>query len=226
VAQTIDTSRAGDLLADGAVALEVLPPSAFDREHLPGAVNIALPELTRAAAGKLPQDRPVVVYCYDTQCDLSARAAALLATYGFDDVYDYTGSKAAWLAMDLPVDGTTPVEVRARSHVRDVATCGPLATTGEAAALVDTSGDGPPICVVVDGAGVVLGTVRAEAAAAPADTPVLDVLQTGPPTVRPSITVAELVESMDKDGQGHVLVTTLDGRLLGVVLRADLEIDA
>jgi CBS-domain-containing membrane protein len=41
--------------------------------------------------------------------------------------------------------------------------------------------------------------------------------------VRPSITRFELAQSMDDDGQHHVIVSTSHGRLLGVVRRNDLE---
>src|SRR5688572_9755875 len=43
-----------------------------------------MPELTEERArAELDPQRPVVVYCYDTQCDLSARGAALLEAFGF-----------------------------------------------------------------------------------------------------------------------------------------------
>ena len=38
--ETIDTQRVQELLDDGAQLVEVLPPGAYDREHLPGAVNV------------------------------------------------------------------------------------------------------------------------------------------------------------------------------------------
>jgi CBS domain-containing protein len=46
---------------------------------------------------------------------------------------------------------------------------------------------------------------------------------TAPPSVRPSITAAELAKSMDEDGRRWVLVTHLDGVLVGVVHREDLD---
>jgi rhodanese-related sulfurtransferase len=219
VVEKIDTRRVRALLDDGAQALEVLPASEFNEEHLPGARNIPLPELTREAAGSLDADRPVVVYCYDTQCDLSSRGAALLEQYGFREVYDYTASKVAWLAMNLPAKGTLPARVRAGAHTRLAATCGPDATTD----ALPEPGPGN-VVVVVDKDGIVLGAIRPEAAAA-RRRPVMDILQPAPPTVRPSIHVEELAKSMDNDGQDHVLVTTYEGTLLGVVLRTDLDVD-
>ena len=47
-------------------------------------------------------------------------------------------------------------------------------------------------------------------------------MQPAPPTVRPSITAAELAQSMDKDHRTYVLVSLLDGTLLGIIQREDL----
>jgi rhodanese-related sulfurtransferase len=52
-------------VADGAQLLEVLDPEEYDLEHLPGAVNIPLPEVGRRA-GELDRSRSVVVYCFDS----------------------------------------------------------------------------------------------------------------------------------------------------------------
>ena len=56
------------LLADEqAQIVEVLPPDEYDDEHLPGAINIPLKTLDRETTSQLDRDRPVIVYCYDTQ---------------------------------------------------------------------------------------------------------------------------------------------------------------
>jgi CBS domain-containing protein len=70
--------------------------------------------------------------------------------------------------------------------------------------------------------GTLVGVVRAEAAGGPADRRVDAVMQTGPVTVRPSISRRELAQSMDEQGQDHVLVTTSGGVLLGLARRPDL----
>lgn len=62
----IDGHDLQGLLADGAQLVEVLPPDEYAEEHLPGAINLPLKELTRAAASQLDGTRPVIVYCYDT----------------------------------------------------------------------------------------------------------------------------------------------------------------
>ncbi|MBA2281309.1 MAG: CBS domain-containing protein [Acidimicrobiia bacterium] len=218
--KAIDTTEAEGLWREGATFVEVLPASAFASQHVPGARNIPLPELTEEAARSLPADRPIVVYCFDTQCDLSARGAARLEQLGHAEVHDYVGSKAAWMAAGLPVEGTDDRILHASDVARaDVPTCAPDARVGEVGERI---GDWP-VCVVVDGEGVVLGTVRADALGLAADTPIEAVLQPGPSTVRPSIPASELLASMDDEHQDHVLVSTFGGVLIGLVTAEDLR---
>jgi len=47
--------------------VEVLPPDEYDDEHLPGAINIPLKTLDRETTRQLDRERPVIVYCYDSQ---------------------------------------------------------------------------------------------------------------------------------------------------------------
>lgn len=53
------------LVGEGAQLGEVLPAEEFAAEHLPGAINIPLKTLNRAAVANLDRDRPVFVYCWD-----------------------------------------------------------------------------------------------------------------------------------------------------------------
>src|SRR2546427_5848737 len=64
------------LVAQGRAQLvEVLPASELKRAHLPQAVNVPLETMTAASTKSLRKDIAVIVYCFDYQCDLSARAA-------------------------------------------------------------------------------------------------------------------------------------------------------
>jgi rhodanese-related sulfurtransferase len=213
-----DTNDVEVLVGRGAQLVEVLPAAEYRTEHLPGAINLPLTELTRKAADVLDPAAPVVVYCFDTQCDLSSRGAAVLESYGFADVYDYTGSKAAWLAMGQRADGDTPDAIRAGAIARPAVTCDP-ATPLE---RVPAPGPGGVVVVVNDG-GIVLGAISGSARTGSCRA--LEVLQPGPATVRPSITAGELAQSMDRNGETHMIVTTLDGRLIGIVERRDLDVD-
>ena len=65
--ESIDRDRVQELLRAGAQLVEVLPGAEYEDEHLPGAVNIPLKELTAETAAQLDRARPVIVYCYDYQ---------------------------------------------------------------------------------------------------------------------------------------------------------------
>ena len=54
------------LLDAGAELVEVLPREEYEEEHLPGAINLPLKELSRRTASVLDPTRPVVVYCWDS----------------------------------------------------------------------------------------------------------------------------------------------------------------
>jgi rhodanese-related sulfurtransferase len=215
----IDTTEVIELVANGAQLVEVLPADDFKQEHLPSAISVPLQDIA-SACERLDRARPVITYCYDHQCDLSGRAAARLEQLGFDPVYDYVDSKVAWFAAGLPSEGLVDDSRRTISCVhRDVPTVPLDAALGDVAKVVDDW----EIAVVTTQAGVVAGVVRAEASDLDPTVSVADVMQPAPSTVRPSIPREELAESMDRDGQRHVLVTNPAGVLLGLVRRADLD---
>src|SRR5689334_6170303 len=88
----------------GAQIVEVLAPKEYEEEHLPGAIHIPLLHMNASSVSRLDKKKPVIVYCWDYQCDLSPRAAARLESLGFADVYDYAAGKADWIAMGLPTE--------------------------------------------------------------------------------------------------------------------------
>jgi rhodanese-related sulfurtransferase len=63
----IERDRVHELLDHGAQLVEVLPADEYEYEHLPGAINIPLKTLDAQSTQGLDRDRPVIVYCYDTQ---------------------------------------------------------------------------------------------------------------------------------------------------------------
>jgi rhodanese-related sulfurtransferase len=217
--RALDVAGARQQLLAGAQLVEVLPEADYRQEHLPGAVNIPLAELTaERAEADLDPDRPVVVYCFDTECDLSSRGAALLEAFGFEEVYDFTGSKTAWLAMDLPYEGTVPATQRAGSLARPAATCSPDTK------LADLPAPGPGgVVLVVDDHQRILGALRPDQVAG--DGIALDVAAPAPTSVRPSIQADELGKSMRTAGESHVVVSRLDGVVVGIVERGDLGVD-
>jgi rhodanese-related sulfurtransferase len=219
VPNKIDTQGVRRLIESGAQVVDVLPHETYLREHLPGAINLPLADIG-AAVDKLDPRRPVVVYCYDHECDLSPRAAARLEHLGFDEVYDYADSSTAWFGAGLPSEGLVP-DGRRAGGVLDpgVPRVGPAATIDEAAAAMSDW----ELVVMVDADDVVLGVARREVCDLPGSIELAAVMQSAPRTVRPSITIDELASSMDDDGERVILVTTSSGELLGLVRRDDLN---
>ena len=62
----IDREEVQRLVAEGAQLVEVLPPSEYLEDHLPGAINLPLRRLEEQAQTVLDRDRPIVVYCWDS----------------------------------------------------------------------------------------------------------------------------------------------------------------
>jgi rhodanese-related sulfurtransferase len=65
--KTIDVEGVRRALEQGAQLVDVLARDDYAASHLPGAVNIPLPELDEASARQLDRRRPVIVYCADYQ---------------------------------------------------------------------------------------------------------------------------------------------------------------
>ena len=64
----IDRDDVRRLAERGAQLVEVMPARDYEDEHLPGAINIPLKKLDREAVERsLHRDRPVIVYCFDSQ---------------------------------------------------------------------------------------------------------------------------------------------------------------
>ena len=146
---------------------------------------------------------------------MSARAAWRLDTLGFSAVYRYVAGKIDWLAAGLPTEGNAAGEPRIGSlALRDVPTCHPGQRVGEIKA---------DLCVVVNEAGVILGDLRGKALEANPNTPVEEVMNPAPSTYRPYVSVHEMAHHMAKTDSRRVLVSTADGRLVGLLRREDVE---
>ena len=218
----IKIEKLRELLDDGAQLVEVLPPEDYEDEHLSGAINLPLKELDAETAGRLDKSKPVIVYCYNNECDVSPRAACRLETLGFDQVYDYVPGKSDWIARELPTEGENSNKPRIGAYVHDdVVTCRLDDAVGPVRERVESSPFGFALVTTEDG--LLYGRLRRKALEGDPDARAEDVMNPGPSTVRPDTKVAELVERLrDKDLKTS-LVSTPEGRLLGVVRRSELE---
>jgi predicted transcriptional regulator len=94
---------------------------------------------------------------------------------------------------------------------RDVLTCAPAEKAGW------------DRCVVVSKEQVVPGLLREKELASDPEAPVEEVMRNGPATFRPNEPVGKMAKSMQDRGATAVLVTTSDGRLVGLLYREDAE---
>jgi len=147
---------------------------------------------------------------------VSPRAAWRLERLGYGPVYDYAAGKVDWMAAGLP---TVRADASARRALdaadRTPPTCSPDETVGGV-----TDNRPTTAVVVVNAEGVVLGRFRAGmAATADPATPVEDVMEPGPATVRAHEPLAPLLQRMAERNVDEIIVSTPEGHLLGVVRR-------
>ncbi len=141
---------------------------------------------------------------------------------GFPHVYDYVAGKKSWGSYGLPREGTkVPERTAGDAAHRDVPTCTldeRLADVRERvrAAEWDT-------CIVINDQRVVLGRLGRKALAPDTDESIAEAMSPGPSTVRPSIGTDALLERIRSRNLTSYLVTTPDGRLVGLVFRDELE---
>jgi CBS domain-containing protein len=77
--------------------------------------------------------------------------------------------------------------------------------------------------VVVNKERVVLGLLREKEISSYPGAMVERVMRSGPTTFRPDVPVGKMAERMRERGARTVLVTTSDGRLVGLLYREDAE---
>jgi hypothetical protein len=153
---------------------------------------------------------------------MSPRAACRLEALGYHRAYDYVDGIADWTASGLPTEGTAGPGPRVIDATRsDVPTCQPSDTIGGIrSTTVDADWE---VCVVTDCDGMAIGRIRGDEFDADPDLLVIDVMESGPSTVRPDQPLQSLVERMQQRDAPNVIVTTPQGKLLGILLRDEAE---
>jgi CBS domain-containing protein len=141
---------------------------------------------------------------------------------GFEQVYDYEDGKRDWGSFGLPREGKKAQEPSGGDLVRrDVPTC--LLEDDLLQVRQRVRASGWETCMVVNEHGIVLGRVGRKALRGDSDQTVEEAMTEGPSTVRPSIGASALLKRMIDNGLTSFVVTTADGKLVGVVLREEAE---
>jgi rhodanese-related sulfurtransferase len=220
MAERVDALEAKQLIADGITVLDALPEQTWRQERLPGARSMPLATFDPSKVEDVKRDEPLLVYCFDQHCDLSARLCRRLDELGFERVHDLIGGRAAWTAQGFPTEGSVGDRRRIWHYVQQVPTVGLEATVADLVA----SGRQPFPTPVVTADGVLMGSVQPEAADLPGGTKIADIMNPAPGTVRPEKRVEEVIEQLRRDGLAYTFVTAVNGALLGLVVTAELHV--
>lgn len=211
------------LIKDGAQILDALPADDFAKQHIAGAINVPLEEFSEKLISGLDSKKPTITYCFDNQCDLSARLGARLIHEKFASVYEYAASLADWVAYGLPIEGEEASVPRAGAVSKhDFPTCRPDEALSD---VVDRLG-GHTLCAVVDEDGVLLGRLLQGDIERHRGKTAGEVAHKGPSTFRPDVPVADMAKWFDKRKVDAFIISTPDGKPFGVLYRADVEREA
>jgi CBS domain containing-hemolysin-like protein len=142
---------------------------------------------------------------------------------GFERVYDYVPGKVDWLARGLPTEGERADETRVGDLARDdVVTCSVDARAADVRERVAASPYG--FALVTAGEGTLIGRLRGSALReADDDATAEQLMDAGPSTVRPDLAVGELLEKLEDKDLKTAIVSTPEGKVIGVVTRDALS---
>jgi len=119
----------------------------------------------------------------------------------------------------LPGEGTQAQLLRVGDRVRrDVPTCRLTERLGDVVSRLRATGSDR--CIVVNDADIVLGMLRSKALAAELATVVEEVMDPGLSTFRPDVPLEEMQHYLKERDLDSVVITTADGKLLGILPRA------
>ncbi len=104
---------------------------------------------------------------------------------------------------------------------RDVPTCGPFDRIGDVSDQVEAARE--DVCIVTNDEGIVLGRLRRRSLASDRGKAVHEVMESGPTTTRADDELEGLVQRLHNADVRSMIITSPEGRLLGVVYREDAE---
>ncbi len=79
--------------------INVLSSDAYEREHIPNSINIAVENenfLQEVKSQVKDKDDPIIVYCASYECPASTNAAKFLEESGYTNVLDFKGGMEEW----------------------------------------------------------------------------------------------------------------------------------
>jgi len=96
--ETITADQLADMKENeqSLVIIDVLGEEQFEKEHVPGAINIPYERVAHEALDRFDKEDSIVVYCKNEACTASPEAAKKLEDLGFKHVCDFENGIEGW----------------------------------------------------------------------------------------------------------------------------------
>ena len=91
------------------VVVDARQPSGYEREHIPGAINLPHREMTTASTQHLDRSKVYVCYCDGIGCNASTKGALKMTQLGFQ-VKELIGGLDWWKRDGYATQGSHPTE--------------------------------------------------------------------------------------------------------------------
>ncbi|MCC5823068.1 MAG: rhodanese-like domain-containing protein [Phycisphaerales bacterium] len=89
--------------------INVLDEEMYRKQHIPGTVNIPVSDpdfVNKVESQTNDKSAPVIVYCANTECNASDKAAEKLEQAGFRDVRDFAAGTKGWEQAGHELEGS------------------------------------------------------------------------------------------------------------------------
>jgi len=104
--KAIKLDQAYVLYNKGITFIDARDTSDFYAGHIKNSINIPFDDFDnyKQRLDQLPKEKPLVIYCAGTDCDLSILLGHLLFEMGYKKVYVFFGGWVDWINAKYPVD--------------------------------------------------------------------------------------------------------------------------
>ena len=104
--QAIKLSQAYSLFKKGVLFIDARDESDYLVGHITGSINIPFEDFDnyKQKLDQISKEKPIVIYCAGTECDLSPLLANLLFERGYKQVYVFFGGWVEWQEANYPIE--------------------------------------------------------------------------------------------------------------------------
>lgn len=92
------------------ILVDVSSSQGYEKEHIPGSINIPLEDIKMKSKGLVKNDKTIVVYCGSFQCTMSSQPAEILTGLSYEDIYDFEGGLQFWKYAGFSIENSKYAE--------------------------------------------------------------------------------------------------------------------